>query len=214
VKGMLISLASVVTAGCSYSGGAEFGKGNGGILVKFAPSVGDSSTRAGRFRAPSHIREFDQDFVLAFTSDKDGRDLYEYTAGNESVDDWKTLISIIYAKETDLSPLQWGKAFTKSVAMDTPHYSVWATKDNGYARVIYEPNSQFAGYEVDAFRTYHLSACKGLVSLQYAIRPDVADASDNDPEAKHELLLKLAAQSKTLADRIENSGWSPDCSRK
>lgn len=202
------------TAGCAYPAKTIVGKNDAQGAVQVAPSIVELPPRVGSFQAPNQIREFDRDFVLASSSQKGGRFLYEYVGADETVDNWKTMISVVYAKGQSPSPLQWGKTFSMSAARDTPHYSVWATKDNGYAKVIYEPNGQFPGYEVDAFRTYHLSACKGLVALQYAIRPDMADANDKDPKAKHEVLLKLAAQSKELADRIRDSAWVPDCSRK
>lgn len=214
MKGMLMLLILVAMAAYVYPLNVSAGQdGHRDVDAEIVP-LGHQPPRVGSFRAPSQIQALDRNFGLAFSSQKNSQFLYEYTGGSETVNNWKTLIFIGYFKGLSVTPLRWGRAFARSAARDTPNYSVWAAKDNGYAKVIYEPNDKFPGYEVDVFRTYHLPACKGVVSLQYAVRPDVNDADSNDPKAKHEVLVKLAAVAEELANRIQVSDWAPDCSSK
>ncbi len=165
------------------------------------------------FRVPEQIDEFGKTFRLSFTSGKGG--LYEYTTEGETVDNWSTLITITYAKGVVVTPMEWAKSFAKSAARETPHYSVWIDDGRGYAKVIYEPDGRvigdkrFSSYEVDAHKTYHVPACRGLVTLQYATRPDVSGGAD--PAAKRATLLQLASEAERLASAVAASSWAPDC---
>lgn len=166
------------------------------------------------FMAPGQIDEFGKTFTLSYKSVGRGG-LYEYTAEGETVDNWTTLITITYAKGVVVTPMEWAKSFGKSAARETPHYSVWINDGRGYAKVIYEPDrrligdKRFSSYEVDAHKTYHVTACRGLVTLQYATRPDVSDGAD--PAAKRAILLQLASEAERLAAAVAASSWAPDC---
>lgn len=167
--------------------------------------------RSGALQVSSEISEFGRIFKLAAQSKKGNQQLYEYTAGNETVDNWHSLVSIVYVKGLKSNPLQWGLAFKASVANDTPNYSVWADRIHGYAKVIYEPNARFPDYEVDVFKSYHIPACDGTISIQYAIRSDGTLKDGLGADVKHARLVQLAAEAKRLSDGLVASTWSPDC---
>jgi hypothetical protein len=163
-----------------------------------------------RFEAPEEFTYEDKVYKLNF-SKKQGNEIYEYTTDGETVKNWTTLITFIYAKNLSVTPSDWASATKKSLDASKlkPHYSVYTLGDNSYAIQLYEPIPSDLSYEATIKKAFFIEACNGPLYFAFAKRyPSIQDVSD---EVKREKLVGIAQEAKKRIKELETATWKPRC---
>lgn len=172
-----------------------------------------NSACAQQFLPPEKMTHSGKTYSLAYKNSlPNGREIFEYTTDNEPIEKWSSLVTLNYAKSLAATPLKW--ADTVKVALDRekpkPHYSLYIKGNNGYAKIIYEPDSKNPIYESNVHKSFHMETCGGLLVFQFAKKyPQNTDQSD---EGKLSTLKQIAKENTQFADEIEKSEWLPNCS--
>ena len=163
-----------------------------------------------KFEAPEEITFENKVYKLNFTK-KQSYEIYEYTTDGETVKNWTTLITFIYAKNLKVAPADWTNATKKSLDSQNPkpHYSLYTVGDNSYALQIYEPIPSDLSYEATIKKAFFIEACNGPIDFAFAKRyPSIQDESD---EAKRTKLLGIAQEAKKRIKELETATWKPTC---
>ncbi|MEE9926765.1 hypothetical protein [Microvirgula aerodenitrificans] len=176
------------------------------LITLFSPAY------AKVFTPPGEISYMGKTYKLAYeNSAPNGRAIFEYTTDNEPIEKWSSLITLNYSKSLIISPQKWAEA-TKASSdrqIPKPHYDLYLKGNNGYARLIFEPDSKNPAYESNVHKSFHLQACNGLLVFQYAKKyPQGAELS---PAEKLATLKQIATENTQFAASMEKSEWSPDC---
>jgi len=107
--------------------------------------------------------------------------------------------------------LKWAEIQKLSLDRERPKpsYSLYLKGDAVYSRIIYEPDVGNASYESNVHKSFHASACGGVIVYQFAqkYRP----STDQTSEGKSSKLKQIADENSRFTDELEKSDWLPDC---
>jgi len=167
---------------------------------------------AQQFLPPEKITYSGKTYSLAYkNSSPNGRATFEYTTNNEPIESWSSLVTLNYSKFLIAPPLEWIKV--AKVALDRekpkPHYSLYIKENNGYSKIIYEPDTRNPFYESDVHKSFHIEACGGILVFQFAQK--YPPSADQSAEGKLSTLKKITNENSQFADEMEKSEWLPDC---
>lgn len=172
--------------------------------------LGGAFVHAQPYTAPKIMELFGKQYTLAYQNENENLSWYEYTANNESVENWSSLITIKYYK-FKMDPKQFLTATKDGLnkLSPKPHYSLYEQGDNGYALLIFEPSREHLHFEADVQKSFHISNCDGTIELQYGIRkPVFKDQSDEEyKQTLQELYQKLELD----AEKMGQNQWTPSC---
>lgn len=172
--------------------------------------LGVEIAQARTYTAPKTMELFGKDYALAFQNENQNLALYEYTAENESVENWSSLITIKYYK-FKMDPKQFLTATKDGLnkLSPKPYYSLYQQGDNGYALLIFEPSREHLHFEADVQKSFHISNCDGTIELQYGIRKPVF--KDQSDEEYKQTLQELYQKLKLDAEKMAQKQWTPNC---
>ena len=171
-----------------------------------------TSVCAQQFLPPEKITYSSKTYSLAYKNTSPvGRAIFEYTTNNESIENWTTLVTLNYSKSLATTPLKWAEAVQATLDREKPkpHYSIYTKGNNGYSKIIYEPDLKNPVYESNVHKSFHLDACGGILVFQFAQKyPVGADQSDS---GKLSTLTSIANENARFAKELEKSEWLPTC---
>lgn len=171
-----------------------------------------TSIQAQQFSPPEQITYSGKAYNLAYKNSlPDGRAIFEYTSNDEPIERWSSLVTLHYSKSLVTSPLKRAEAV--KIALDRekpkPNYSLYIKGNNGYAKIIYEPDSKNTTYESNVHKSFHIEACGGLLIYQFAQK--YPPSADQTAEGKLSMLKQIANENARFADEMEKSDWLPNC---
>jgi hypothetical protein len=169
-----------------------------------------TSQAQSRFQAPEEFTFENKVYKLNF-SKKQSYEIYEYTTDGETVNNWTTLITFIYAKNLKATATDWVNATKKSLDSRTPkpHYSLYAVSDNAYAIQLYEPIPSDLSYEATIKKAFFIEACNGPLDFAFAKRyPSLQEESG---EAQKTKLVGIAQEAQKRIKELETATWKPTC---
>lgn len=182
------------------------------LLTCLGMGVFATSIHAQQFSAPEQIVHSGKAYNLVYKKAlPNGRAIYEYTTDNEPIEKWSSLVTLNYSKSLITTPIKWAEAVKGSLDREKPkpHYSLYTKGNNGYSKIIFEPDSKNPFYESDIHKSFHIEACGGLLVYQFAQKyPQSADQTD---EGKLETLKKVANENSQSAIELERFEWLPTC---
>lgn len=171
-----------------------------------------SSVHAQQFSPPEKITYSGKTYSLAYKNlAPNGQATFEYTTNNESVENWSSLVTLNYAKSLVTTPLKWAEAVQTALDRENPkpNYSLYTKENNGYARIIYEPDQRNPVYESNVHKSFHVESCGGTLVFQFAKK--YPPSTDQSTEGKLSTLKKIANENSQMADEMEKSEWLPNC---
>ena len=182
------------------------------LVICLGLAIFATPTHAQQFSAPEQIIHSGKTYNLTYKNTlPNGRAIYEYTTNNEPIEKWSSLVTLNYSKSLATVPLKWVEAIKTSLDREKPkpHYNLYLKGDNGYSRIIYEPDSKNPFYESNVHKSFHIEACNGLVVYQFAQRYPLN--TDQTDEGKLSILKTIANENSQFASELEKSDWLPTC---
>ena len=165
-----------------------------------------------QFSPPEQITYSGKTYSLAYkNSSPNGRAIFEYTTNNEPIEKWSSLVTLTYSKSLVTTPLKWAKAVKVSLNREKPkpNYSLYTKGNNGYSKIIFEPDSRNSNYESNVHKSFHIETCGGLLVYQFAKK--CPPSADQTAEGKLSTLKQIANENTQFADELEKSDWLPNC---
>lgn len=178
------------------------------LVVGFVQS--DNVSIENRHNAPQTIKTFEKEYKLAWSAINKNISSYEYTSGDETVDNWKTFVTLTYF-ETKLTPLQYANFHQNVVGskQGVPYYNISLDNNHVYSMAIFEPSQAHQNFEYEVTKSYHLDKCNKTVVLHYAVRePSFGIKTE---EQKKKKLTQLISQIKNNLEAIKQDGFTPLC---
>lgn len=175
-------------------------------------AIGTTSIHAQQFLPPKQIIHSGKTYSLAYKNSlPNGSAVFEYTSNNESIEKWSSLVTLNYSKSLVTTPLKWVEALKISLDREKPKpsYNLYVKGNNGYSKIIYEPDLTNPSYESDIHKSFHIETCEGLLVYQFAQK--YPPSTDQTPEGKLSTLKKIANENSLLAEGMEKSDWLPNC---
>ncbi len=176
------------------------------LLAGFA-----TSTNAQQFSNPEQINHSGKTYSLVQQYSLNGQQIFEYTTNGETIQKWSSLVTLIYLKSINIKPLQWTEAIKTTLdnQKPIPHFSLNTDVNHGYAKIIYEPNSNNSFYESSVQKSFHIEKCGGALVYQFAQKyPASANQTENEKLAT---LKQIVDKNSKLTVDIEKSKWFPNC---
>jgi hypothetical protein len=172
--------------------------------------LGGTCIYANPFTAPKSIDMFGKQYNLAFQNENNALAFYEYTANNESVENWSHLITLQFYKQK-IDSQQYVTAMKASLEHKSPkpHYTLYQDAGHGYALLIFEPSREHLNFEADVQKTFNPTECDGTVLLQYGTRTSVLQEVSS--EEKNKMIEDISQQLKSTAAQLAENRWTPDC---
>jgi hypothetical protein len=157
---------------------------------------------ADTYVAPAQVIQAGQPHALAYQQkNRLGRAIYEYTRDGETVQNWRTLVTMSYTPQLGIDAAAWTRA--SGIAIERmatpPEHAVYQKDGHGYARLLFAPDAGHADYEANVQKSFHLPDC-GTVVLQYAVKFPASAGRE----------AATAATAKMAAD-FEQDAWVPTC---
>ncbi len=174
--------------------------------------VFSGAAQAQQFVAPEEMNHAGKTYRLAFQrSNPNDRALFEYTTDNEAVEHWTTLVTLIYKKSLNATPMKWLEMYKAALDRETPvpDYRLYIQGGNAYSIEIYAPDAKNPLYEANLQKSFHLEACGGLVTMQFARH--YPPAPDQSETGKRAYLKQIAEDSLRAAAELQKSDWLPSC---
>lgn len=170
------------------------------------------SAQAQQFSPPEKITFAGQTYSLAYkNASPNGRAIFEYTTNNEPIEKWSLLVTLNYSKSLGTTPLKWSEVVKASLDREKPkpNYSLYTKGNNGYAKIIYEPDFRNPSYESNVHKSFHIESCGGILVYQFAQKYPAS--MDQSSDGKLSALRKIANENSQFADELEKSDWLPNC---
>jgi len=181
-------------------------------LTCIAVAVFATSIHAQQFSPPDQIVQSGKTYSLVYKNSlPNGRAIYEYTTNDETIEKWSSLVTLNYSKALTATPVKWAESVKISLDREKPKpsYSLYAKGNNGYSKIIFEPDSKNPFYESNVHKSFHIEACGGLLVYQFAQKyPPSVDQTD---EGKLSTLTQIAKENTQFANELEKSDWLPTC---
>ena len=173
-----------------------------------------SFSQAGSLDVPKQIEFMGKSYQLAFqNTDPNGSAIYEYTAKNESVEKWTSLVTINYANVKNITKERWVQVIkdllVKGVPAPAPYSDVYSKGKYGFAKVVYFGNMNGQPMFESNVQKSFFNVCDGWATLQYAQRYEV---KPNQSEAENkQLMASIMQQNTAFTSELEENRWTPTC---
>jgi hypothetical protein len=185
-----------------------------GALVALAAQAGFAQA----FVAPAQI-EYDGKIYKQVTKQEKAEfgGLYEYTTGNEPIENWTSLITLLYKQGDPTDPATWRQAYMTVLATKggAKTFYVEVNGEHVYGQIIHEPDAKNPDYEVDVNKSFHLPACGGLVSIMYGVKHpnETPPAGANPKDFEDQQFKRIGRESNEMMAALKASAWTPKCGK-
>jgi len=123
--------------------------------------------------------------------------VYEFTANNESINKWMSLVSIFYNKNIKGNPEEW---VSLSNSQAVKPFDTYVSGDNAYAQIIFKPSNEHHYFETAVKKTFHIEKCDGLVTYIYAKKYPATEKMES-----------IINENKEILKSLEMNTWVPIC---
>lgn len=126
---------------------------------------------AGDLVAPPTLVHNGVTYRQAYTwGPANGSSGYEYVSGTDTVDQWQTLVTLVYVHDPKIGALDYArrnKAMLDAMR-PVPSYHFEMQDTSGSILVIYPPNDRYKTWEANVQVVEQNPACNGVVAYQFA----------------------------------------------
>lgn len=161
--------------------------------------AGHSPEEGFVFVPPPEVRHLNnKPYRLAYKKVLSDGAFYEYTADNEPIEKWSSLITLLYYKGVNVTPEEFVN-LAKNQKEEPVETQVLA--GHAYVLNVFPPSDKYHYFETSFKKTFHISQCQGVVVYKFSKKYPVGTSMDT-----------IMADNRSLFGKMVKDSWVPSCS--